>query len=145
MLTCPGQFARLGDVERQHRPRAGRHGRRDPAGDDQEDPGDRFVRPEQELAPVEAARRRLRGQPGEAVVRGTRQARRGAKIHGRHRTIVSLDFTITLGNDTWNLSDVHFDLPKNSGGVGNGGEMHAYQLPKGDPGIPSGTEFVHTR
>ena len=58
---------------------------------------------------------------------------------------VTGDFTITLGNDTWNLSDVHFDLPKNSGGVGNGGEMHAYQLPKGDPGIPSGTEFVHTR
>ncbi len=58
---------------------------------------------------------------------------------------VTGDFTITLGNDTWNLSDVHFDLPKNSGGVGNGGEMHAYQLPKGDPGIPSGAEFVHTR
>lgn len=58
---------------------------------------------------------------------------------------VTGDFTITLGNDTWNLTDVHFDLPKNSGGVGNGGEMHAYQLPKGNPGIPSGTEFVHSR
>lgn len=58
---------------------------------------------------------------------------------------VTGDFTITLGNDTWNLSDVHFDLPKNSGGVGNGGEMHSHQLPKGDPGIPSGADIVHIR
>lgn len=37
-----------------------------------------------------------------------------------------------------------FDLPKNSGGVGNGGEM---RLPaaEGQPGHPSGTEFVHSR
>lgn len=47
---------------------------------------------------------------------------------------VTGDFTITLGNTTWNLPEVYFDLPIK--GEGDGLTV-AHALKNGDPGIPA--------
>ena len=47
---------------------------------------------------------------------------------------VTGDFTITLGNTTWNLPDVYFDVPIK--GAGDGLTV-AHALKNGDPGIPA--------
>lgn len=52
---------------------------------------------------------------------------------------VTGNFTIKLGNDTWHLEQVHYDLPKSDGAGGTmGGKIETPTLPNGDPGIPSG-------
>lgn len=56
---------------------------------------------------------------------------------------VTGDFTITLGNDTWNLTDVHFDVPLDTDGNGSAGKIVANELPEGDPGIPNVPAFRH--
>jgi hypothetical protein len=50
---------------------------------------------------------------------------------------VTGDFTITVGNETWNLTDVHFDVPRTDTNLG---VLRPYQYEIGDPRIPDGDD-----